>query len=164
MKQPDRLTISYLEKGIEGKFVMTILRNIHITFMASAVAFIVPSQGTQAADLGCSWPCYEQTGPQPIHRTLTKRVEIEPGAYEIARDPSLYGWVEKKVVVSRRYSWKDDAEPIYRTEKKRILLRPYKNIAIYHRAQHEYVREHVTIRPESTNQEPHSRYYSHKDW
>ena len=31
---------------------------------------------------------------------------------------------------------------------KRILLKPYKNIAIYHRANHQYENERVTIQPE----------------
>lgn len=143
---------------------MGALRNLHIVLIAFAVTSAISSGGSHAADLGCAWPCYERAAPSQIHRTLTKRVEIERGAYEIAREPSLYGWVEKKVVVSQRHSWKDGGEPEYDTVKKRILLRPYKNIAIYHKAHHEYVRERVIIQPESTDRELSTGHYSHKDW
>lgn len=151
------------EMGSEGNIVMRVLRNLHIILMASAIAFALSFKESEAGGLGCAWPCYEEVSVPPIHRTLTRRVEIEPGVYEIAREPALYGWVTKKVLVSPTESWKDGSEPVYRYVKKRILLRQYKNIAVYHRARHRYVRERVIIQPESTAWEATSG-YSGKDW
>jgi hypothetical protein len=147
---------------------MNTKRNVMLMAAASAIGMGLPTGASKAADLGCNGPCYEEAVPGPAyHRTLTRRVEIEKGAYEIAREPSLYGWVVERVPeyggggpVSYKDSG-DDAAPTYREEKKRrILIRPYKNVAIYHRARHEYVKERVVIEPESTDWAP----VSGKSW
>ena len=161
-------------------------------------------------DRGCFWNCYEQ-GPAPaIHRTFLRRVEIDRGAYEIAREPSLYGLATRRVLVEDGTEWRetpavyktvrvrhrmrshviwekrwvggkqimckvrvpaktvwDDKRvlvsggtvagpgaPVYEYVQKRILLRPYKNIAVYHRARHEYVRERMVIQPEASVWQP----------
>lgn len=145
---------------------------IRIAAAVFTAGLALQATASNAADLGCNGPCYEQGSTPAYERTWTRRVEIAPGEYEIAREPSLYGWVTRSVVVDKggdwtgRISYKDGgqyAEPTYHTEKRRVLLRPYKNIAIYHRAQHEYVKEHVVIEPETTDSVP-AAYQSWKDY
>jgi hypothetical protein len=152
--------------------------------------------------------------PAPAYtRTFKRRALIRRGAYEIDREPSLYGhstrgvllddgidwhelpavyktvkvkrhirartvwqkqwvdgkyikckvklpaktvWTTKKVMVSPARRWKTRSRPVYGYEQKRILIRPYKNIAVYHRAKHKYVREHVVIQPEASVWAPYS--------
>lgn len=65
------------------------------------------------------------------------------------RVPGETVWVEKRIRVSGGHRTKLRGQPTYAYEQERILIRPYKNIAIYHRAQHRYLRERVTIQPES---------------
>ena len=109
-----------------------------------------------AGERGCFWDCYEQDPAPVIHRTFLRRVEIERGAYEIDREPSLYGLATRRVLLDDNDDdwhgarhWKQRSGPRYGYVQKRILLRPYKNIAVYHRARHRYVREHVAIQPEA---------------
>jgi hypothetical protein len=94
----------------------------------------------------CWRGCEAETWSKPIRKTLTRRVEVVPGLYEIAREPAQYGWIKRKVIVSGNY--KDDYE--YKTVKRRILLKQYKNIAVYHRGEYRLVRERVKIYPEKT--------------
>lgn len=137
---------------------MNLPRNLHLTLLAAATAFGLSSQAVLADGFDCDGPCYEKDlRAAPIHRTWKRRIEIERGAYEVDREPSLYGWVTKKVMVSSPRSMKDEWEPTYRYVRKRVLLRPYKNIAIYHKARHKYVRERVVIQPESSGWVPERR-------
>jgi hypothetical protein len=185
------------------------MRNIqHIwKLMAGAgFAFALQTGTPSAGEHGCFGNCYEQVPAPAMHRTFLRRVEIERGAYEIDREPSLYGlatrrvllddgidweetparyktvkvrkyvkshvtwekrwvdgkhimckvripgktvWATKRILVSGARRTKLRSNPTYGYVQKRILLRPYKNIAVYHRARHKYAREHVVIQPES---------------
>jgi hypothetical protein len=185
------------------------MRNIqHIwKLMAGAgFAFALQTGTSVAGEHGCFGNCYEQVPAPAMHRTFLRRVEIERGAYEIDREPSLYGlatrrvllddgidweetparyktvkvrkyvkshvtwekrwvdgkhimckvripgktvWATKRILVSGARRTKLRSNPTYGYVQKRILLRPYKNIAVYHRARHKFVREHVVIQPES---------------
>jgi hypothetical protein len=59
------------------------------------------------------------------------------------RVPGEIVWREKRVLVSReRYV------PTGEYVEKRILLKPYKNIAVYHKARRRYVKRRVAIQPE----------------
>jgi hypothetical protein len=115
-----------------------------------------------AGERGCFWDCYEQEPARVIHRTFLRRVEIERGAYEIDREPSFYGIATRRVLLDDDANWHDSYAGARRSGtrygyvRKRILLRPYKNIAIYHRARHRYVREHVAIQPEGYVWQPAS--------
>lgn len=113
------------------------------------------SAPAMAGDSYCWRGCEAETWSKPIRKTFTRRVEIEPGLYEIEREPAQYGWIKKKVVTSSTY--KGDYE--YEVVKKRILLRQYKNIAVYHRGRYKLVREKVEIYPEKTGWS----YFSSKD-
>jgi hypothetical protein len=145
----------------EGKFTMGIPRIQMLVAAVLALGMALPT-AAQAGGEHCWDDCYREGSAPSYERTLTRRVEIERGAYEIAREPSLYGWATRRVLVSQPGSWKDDDEAIYRSERKRILIRPYKNIAIYHRARHKYVKERVTIEPEGPFWG--DGYGSGKDW
>lgn len=168
--------------------------------------------GAAAGDRGCFWDCYVEAPAPARHRTFLRRVEIEPGAYEIDREPSLYGlatrrvllddgvewretpgvyktvrvrhhvrshvvwekrwvdgkqikckvrvpartvWGTKRILVSGGHRSRVRSNPVYGYVEKRILIHPYKNIAIYHRARHDYVRERVTILPEASVWQPY---------
>lgn len=175
--------------------------------MGASLALALSATAPHAGEKGCHGQCYEEVPAPAYSATFKRRVEIEPGAYEIAREPSLYGratrrvlldsgvewrerpavyktvkvrqhlksrvtwekrwingkyvmckvrvpgqtvWTHREVLVSPARRWKERSAPVYGTVEKRILLRPYKNIAIYNRARHAYVRERVVIQPEGT--------------
>lgn len=156
-----------------------------------------------AGEPGCLGDCYVKAPPPLIHRTFKRRIQVEPGVYEIAREPSRYGFVREKVLlkdaewretpavyktvtvkqrVPSRNIWEKRlikgkevmckvrvpgktvlvekevmvapprrvavSAPAYGYVERRVLLRPYKNIAIYHRARHIYTTERVAIQPE----------------
>ncbi len=114
------------------------------------------STAAQAGDFFHCWRgCEAETWSRPIRKTIIRRVEVEPGLYEIEREPAQYGWIKKKVIVSGNY--KDDFE--YKVVKKRILLKQYKNVAVYHRGKYRLVSEQVEIYPEKTGWS----YFSTKD-
>ncbi len=187
------------------------------SFAAAFAAFLLPSAApTYAGGPNCLSDCYEEAPAAPIHRTFKRRVELRRGVYAIEREPSLYGWSKrrvllddvvewrekpavyktvkvrkhlksritwqkrwiggkhilckvhlpsrtvwttKKILVSPARRWKVRSKPVYGYVEKRILLIPYKNIAVYHRAHHKYVREHVVIQPENTVWVPISAKY-----
>jgi hypothetical protein len=169
-----------------------------LTSVLLGVSFAGPAQ----AGGRCEGDCYVKEAPPVIHRTWKRRIQVEQGVYEIARKPSLYGWVRKKVALGRewheipavyktvrvsertrtRYVWEKRlvkgrevmckvkvpgerivtektvlvsparrvavGAPAYAYVERRVLLRPYKNIAIYHPARHVYTTERVAIQPE----------------
>lgn len=179
--------------------------NIWTLVAGAGLALGLQIGASAAGERGCWWNCYEQ-GPAPvIHRTFLRRVEVYPGAYEIAREPSLYGLATRRELVDAGTEWRDTpavyktvrvrhhvrahviwrkrsvngkeimckvripgktvwdtrrvlvsgghrsvvrATPVYEYVQKRILIHPYKNIAVYHRARHDYVRERIAIQPE----------------
>jgi hypothetical protein len=172
----------------------------------AGLALMLQAGASAGGERGCYGNCYEQ-GPAPVmHRTFLRRVTSDPGAYEIDREPSVYGlatrlelvddgvewretpglyktikvrqhvrsrvtwqkrwvdgkyimckvrvpggtvWTTKRILVSGAHGSRQRAAPVYNYVQKRILLRPYKNIAIYHRARRHYVRERIAIQPES---------------
>ncbi len=69
--------------------------------------------------------------PRTVHRTYIRRDVQEPGAYEVGRTASRYGWVRDS-----------NGEP------RRVLLKPYKNRARFHRPYISWYRERVSILPE----------------
>jgi hypothetical protein len=144
--------------GIRGD---TIIMRIPKSFrLAAALAAVVSgalySVPAQAGDFFHCWRgCEAETWSEPIRKTIIRRVEVERGLYEIEREPAQYGWIKRKVIVSGNY--KDDFE--YKVVKKRILLKQYRNIAVYHRGQYRLVREKVEIYPEKTGWS----YFSTKD-
>jgi hypothetical protein len=146
--------------------------------------------------------CYVKDTPPVVYRNWKKRIQVEQGVYEIAREPSVYGWARKKVRLARewreipaiyktvrvtertptRYVWEKRlvkgrevmckikvpgerivtekqvlvsparriavGGPAYGYVERRVLLKPYKNLAIYHPARHVYTTERVAIQPE----------------
>lgn len=75
--------------------------------------------------------CASAAAPRTVHRTYIRRDVVEQGVYEVHRTPSEYGWVVS-----------GGGEP------RRILLRPYKNIAHFERPYISWYREHLSILPE----------------
>lgn len=136
--------------GIYKRFQLT------ATLALLAVISALHSAPAQAGDLlDCWFNCETETLSRPITKTIIRRVEDEGGLYEIKREPAHYGWIKKKVVVSGNY--KDDFE--YKVVKKRILLKQYKNIAVYSGGRYHLVRERAEIYPEKNGWS----YFSTKD-
>jgi hypothetical protein len=118
------------------------MRNISKIWKLAAgagLALILQVGASAGGERGCYGNCYEQAPAPVMHRTFLRRVTTDPGAYEIDREPSVYGLATRRELVDDGVEWRQ----------KRILLRPYKNIAIYHRARNHYVRERIAIQPES---------------
>lgn len=127
-------------------FMRPLLKITYLSaFFASAAVMgggvMVPA--AKAGGWDCWDGCYAETWSHPIKRTITKRIEIEPKQYEVLREPAQYGWVKKYVL-----SEDDGLKPQYKTVKKRILLKQYKNIAIFHGGKYQLVRKRVEIYPE----------------
>ncbi|MFY9639974.1 MAG: hypothetical protein WCD20_19800 [Rhodomicrobium sp.] len=72
--------------------------------------------------------------PRVVHRNYIRRDVVEQGVYAVGRTPSEYGWVVSGNGAPRR-----------------ILLRPYKNIAQFEPPYVAWYREHLTIQPEVQN-------------
>jgi hypothetical protein len=159
--------------------------------------------GPQASAGGaCVGECYVQARPPVIYKNWKRRIQVDPGVYEIAREPSLYGTARTKIRLPRewreipavyktvtvtkrtrsRYVWEKRlirgrevmckvkipgeritmekrilvsparrvyvGAPAYAYAERRVLLRPYKNIAVYHPARHVYGTTRVAIQPE----------------
>lgn len=66
------------------------------------------------------------------------------------RVPGKTVWAHKQVLVSPARRWKVRGKPVYDYAEERILLKPYKNIAVYHPERAYHVRERVTIQPEGS--------------
>jgi hypothetical protein len=150
----------------------------------------------------CVGDCYVKEPAPVIYRNFKRRIQLERGVYEVAREPGLYGWTRKRIPLARewreipavyktvrvtgrtptRYVWEKRlirgrevmckvkvpgerfvtekqvlvsparriaiGAPTYAYSERRILLRPYRNIAVYHRARHVYATERVAIQPE----------------
>ncbi len=186
---------------------MRVPRFVKFAALAVCGTLLLPVASAFAGGRGCKGECYEEVPAPAYYRTFKRRITYRPGVYEIAREPSLYGWatrrvvlddgiewrerpavyktvkvrkhlrsrttwqkrwvngrhimckvrvpgrtvwVHKKVLVSHAHRWKVRSAPVYGYVKKRILLKQYKNIAIYRRPHERYVREQVRIEPEST--------------
>lgn len=80
--------------------------------------------------------CAEPRHPRVHHRTVRKRIVERPGIYQIERRPGVYGW--RKVKVRTR-----SGHVVWR--KKRVLLKPYENVARYHKPKQRWVRERQRI-------------------
>ena len=93
---------------------------------------------------GCGWSgCDSEVAPRIVHRTFKRRIQVEQGVYEVVRTPSLYGWTVPVPADAKGAYWAGDD-----TVSRRVLLKPYRNISVYHRARHVYTSERVAIQPE----------------
>jgi hypothetical protein len=109
-----------------------------LTVLSALVGGALIALGAAPAKAGGDcWDCYAEQ-PPVIYKTYKKRIQVEPGVYEVVRTPSVYGWA---VPIDPKTK-----QPI--GEGRRVLLKPYKNISVYSRAQHIHTRERVAIQPE----------------
>ncbi|HZV21445.1 MAG TPA: hypothetical protein VE986_07865 [Hyphomicrobiales bacterium] len=111
-----------------------------------------------ALDCAANAECYVEAPLRPVHRTYIQRDVVEPGVYEVARSPSLYGWVRQPVeesgLVRPRRRWAARAPSSIGYVHRRILLRPYKNYAHFQRPYIAFSVEHLTIQPEGSRLVP----------
>lgn len=92
-----------------------------LTF-AAGVLFAAASATTgEAGGKRCVGPCYEEAPAPVYHRTLKRRVELEPGLYEIAREPSLYGTATRRVLLGGEVEWRE-RPAVYRSVKVRTRV------------------------------------------
>ncbi len=175
----------------------------------TARALSVAMASLLALECGLAGPglaeCVVQEPLRPVHRTYIRRDVVEPGVYEVQRQPSQYGWTsepagepsrviwheepavyrsvpvrvrrsggwiwetrsvhgqpalcrvrlpatyvtaERRVLVHRGRRWAERTPSSVGYVHRRILLRPYKNIAHFQRPYIAWSREHVTVQPE----------------
>jgi hypothetical protein len=100
--------------------------NTRARTLAIAAAGILAGAATLAGEAAAQ--CATDAHPRTVHRTVIQRDVQEPGAYEVARRPSVYGWVKGR-----------DGEP------RRVLLRPYKNRTHFQRPHISWYRERQVI-------------------
>lgn len=80
--------------------------------------------------------CAEPIHPRVVYRDVRRRVVYRPGLYALGRRPGLYGWRKVRVVLpSGRVVWR----------RKRVLIRPYRNLNKYYRARYRWVRERQRV-------------------
>jgi hypothetical protein len=103
-----------------------------------AVTAIIASGGLPIVSAQAQCSAYSQ--PRPVQRTFIQRDVVEPGVYEVSRQPAVYGWIREKVVAA-------DGSVEY--VQRRVLLRPYKNVSHFQRPYIAFSRERVTVQPES---------------
>jgi hypothetical protein len=89
-----------------------------------------------AAPVSASAECYVEAPLRPVYRSYIRRDVVEPGVYEVGRQPSLYGWTMMRTP--------DGYVP------RRILLRPYKNVTHFQRPYIAFSRERLRIQPEGS--------------
>ncbi len=167
-------------------------RRVFWSIAGAAAAAMIVQGAAWAGENDCVGEgCYVEAPRKVVRKRMKYRVQTGHGVYEIAREPSLYGWTETPALEWRdaeyetvtvqapRYKWKRCTlrgrevmckvrvpgvvarqkrvmvspggwAPTGELERRRVLLRPYKNIAIYHRARNEYVTVRAHIQPEGT--------------
>lgn len=93
---------------------MNLRRSLTIAGVLTGAAFLALGTGVSRAaePAACIGNCYVQDKPPLIHRTFNRRIQIEQGVYEIAREPSLYGWTRHKV--RRAVTW-HETPAVYKT-------------------------------------------------
>ena len=70
-----------------------------ITSAVAGLSFAEPAQ----AGGNCGGDCYVKDTLPAVHRTFKRRIQVEPGVYEIARKPALYGTMRTKVALEREW-------------------------------------------------------------
>ncbi len=80
--------------------------------------------------------CKVSQAPRVHHRVVRKHVVKRPGIYQIQRRPGVYGY--RKIKVRTR-----SGHVVYRN--KRVLLKPYQNVARYHKPQQRWVHERQRV-------------------
>ena len=104
----------------------------------SARALSVALLGVLALDCSLAEQSAAQC-PSPVQRTQIQRDVQEPGVYGVGRAPAEYGWVTDS-----------------NGERRRVLLRPYKNQAQFQPPAISWNREHLSIQPEDSEFLEHS--------
>lgn len=117
-----------------------------------AGSFLAASGDASAFGFDDEWeearPCYVKVRPRIVHRTFRRRILIQQGAYESYYTPPRYG----EVVHSSLFGYGDRqiegavADDHARSD--RVLLRPYRNVSVYHPARYRWITERVAIQPE----------------
>jgi hypothetical protein len=93
-------------------------------------------------------PCYVKARPKIVHRTFRRRILIQQGSYESEYTQPLYGEVVSSSVFGRGDRQLEGAVADDHGSGERVLLKPYRNIAIYHPARYRWITERLAIQPE----------------
>jgi hypothetical protein len=118
-----------------------------------AVLSVFAVQGSALAwgdggDLREGNPCYVKVKPKIIYRTFRRRILIREGSYETVYTPPLYGEVVRSSVFGTGDRGVEGVMADDPASGARVLLKPYRNIAIYHPARYRWITERVAIQPE----------------
>lgn len=119
--EPSKACLAAFRTGSMGQLGVRYMRNmLNIWKLAAGagLAFALQIGATAAGERGCFGDCYEQVPAPVIHRTFLRRVEIERGAYEIDREPSLYGLATRRVLLDDGIDWQE-RPAVYKTVKVR---------------------------------------------
>jgi hypothetical protein len=81
--------------------------------IAGIVAFDCICAGVSLAE------CVAKAPLRPVHRTYIRRDVVEPGVYEVQRQPSVYGWTSERVETPGETIWHEEPA-VYRTVPVRI--------------------------------------------
>jgi hypothetical protein len=93
-------------------------------------------------------PCYVKMKPKIVHRTFRRRILVIQGSYESVYKAPVYGEVVHSSIFGTGDREIEGAVVDDPASDNRVLLRRYRNIAIYHPAQYRWITERVAIQPE----------------
>jgi hypothetical protein len=112
----------------------------------SVTAAVASMMGAPAGAMASDWcflACQDDAPlPPPVRRTIRSREVVEPDVYTIVRRPSVYGNITHVRQGGRWVPYAGDEDD------GRILLRPYKNIAVHTPPRVQHARERVIVQPE----------------
>ena len=117
------------------------MKNIELVVVFGILALAFGFSGPTPAKAFGDWlrgngACAGTHEPHARHRVVRKHIVTRPGMYEIKRRRGLYGW--RKVKVRTR-----SGNVVWR--KKRVLLRPYENIAQYRKPKERWVHKRQRV-------------------
>ena len=93
--------------GQTGVRYMRNMLNIWKLVAGTGFALALQTGAPTAGERGCFGDCYEQVPAPAMHRKFLRRVEIERGAYEIDREPSIYGLATRRVLLDDGIDWEE---------------------------------------------------------
>jgi len=89
------------------------------TAQAFSVAIVAALTLTGGALESAQAEFYVQAPLNPVHRSYIRRDVVEPGVYEVARSPAVYGWTPQAVGQPGGVIWHEEPS-VYRTVTVRV--------------------------------------------
>lgn len=73
---------------------------------------------------GKALSCYEKAVVPAAYKTVHERVLVKPATRHVVRQPAVYGYRTKRVVVQPERVTYRSVAPIYQTQHRKVLVRP----------------------------------------